>query len=338
MALQAQAKAAGLHQHIAQPRLVRHHNAAAVADRSRVYVLVGFRLSLHRTDMDAALVGKGRATHVGGVVIGGQVDHLADKAAGFGQGFQPSRGNAGITQLQLQVGNQGTEVGVAAALPIAVDRALHHRGPRRHRRHGVGHRRAAVVVGMNAQLGPGLGESLKPSVHDGHHRADLLGQGTAIGVAEYQPLGPRRDRDRQGLQRVVRVGPIAVKPVLGIVDHPAALATKVANGVVDHGQVFSQGGLQAGGHVQVPGFAKQGNPLGARREHRLQHGVFRRDLAGAAGRAKGRHLGLDQGRFLELPEKLHVLRVGPRPAPLNEGHPQGIETAGNAELIFDRQG
>ena len=54
--------------------------------------------------------------------------------------------------LELEVGDGGYQVAVAAPLPDAVDRTLHVRRTGLDRRQGVRHAAAGVVVGVDADL------------------------------------------------------------------------------------------------------------------------------------------------------------------------------------------
>ena len=56
-----------------------------------------------------------------------------------------------MAQFQFQVGDDGAEVGVAAALAVSVDAALHVRGAGFHRSQCIGHCHVGIVVGMDAQ-------------------------------------------------------------------------------------------------------------------------------------------------------------------------------------------
>lgn len=125
-------------------------------------------------------MGKGRQPHVGRVIIGGKVDNFTHVAAHFCEGCQLLWGDTVIAQFQLQIGNQGAQIGIAAAFAIAIDRSLHHSHPRLNRRKGIGYGCASIVVGVNAQAVQGT----KMRHHLGDHCLNLMGQTTAIGIAE----------------------------------------------------------------------------------------------------------------------------------------------------------
>ena len=55
-----------------------------------------------------------------------------------------------MAQLEFQVGDDASQIGVAAALAVAVHAALHVRGAGFHRGQGVGDRQSLIVVGVDA--------------------------------------------------------------------------------------------------------------------------------------------------------------------------------------------
>ena len=90
------------------------------------------------------------------MLVGREVGHLGDKVRELGQAV-PGCLPAGScqTHLELQVGDDRAQVGVAAALAVAVDRALHLDRALAHRRQRVGHGAFAVVVGVDAERSVG---------------------------------------------------------------------------------------------------------------------------------------------------------------------------------------
>ena len=61
-----------------------------------------------------------------------------------------SGAHRGVAQLQFQVGDDRCQVGIAAALAIAVHAALHVGGAGLHGGQGVGHGHVGIVVGVDA--------------------------------------------------------------------------------------------------------------------------------------------------------------------------------------------
>ena len=96
---------------------------------------------------------KALAAHVGRVRLGHHVGDLAHVVRYLRQARQLLVAHAVDAHLQLEVGDDADEVGVAAALAVAVDRALHLRRPGLDRGQGIGHRQARVIVGVDAHRG-----------------------------------------------------------------------------------------------------------------------------------------------------------------------------------------
>ncbi len=124
-----------------------------------------------------------------------------------------------VAELELERGQDRDQVGVAAALAVAVHRALHHARALLDRDQRVGHAAAGVVVGVDADLHAiaQLGDHARGGL------GDLRRQRRAVGVAERDVLGARLGRGAQAAQRVVGVVAEGVEEVLGVVDHALAL-------------------------------------------------------------------------------------------------------------------
>ncbi|OPZ93234.1 MAG: hypothetical protein BWY73_00421 [candidate division TA06 bacterium ADurb.Bin417] len=145
--------------------------------------------------MDAALVGEGRGPHKGLVVGRRQVGHFVGIMGERGQPGQFFRIQAGPVHLDLEDGDDYQQVGVAAPFAQAVQGALDLDGPLGHRGYRVGHRQAAVVVGVDAQRPAG------DFLHLGHGGADLVGQGATEHVPDMQVPGLAEEGDDFGLGR-----------------------------------------------------------------------------------------------------------------------------------------
>ncbi len=94
--------------------------------------------------------------------------------------------------LQKQRGDQGAEIGVAAAFAEAVERALYLADAAAQRRQRNGDGLLGVVVRVDAE-----GEGGMLRLHLGDDAVDLFRHGAAVGVAEHQP---GRARFVRGLQ------------------------------------------------------------------------------------------------------------------------------------------
>ncbi len=102
---------------------------AAIADARRVDVLVGARILGDGRGVDAGLGGEGRGADVGRLAVGGAVDHVVEalgdmRSAARALGRDADLEAVGIGRLQHQRRDERGEVGVAAALADAVERAL----------------------------------------------------------------------------------------------------------------------------------------------------------------------------------------------------------------------
>ena len=108
----------------ALPRELRDEHGAVVADDLRFDVLERARVGGDAGDVHAALVGERVAPDVGLIVVRREVQELVEEVRGRGQRVQLLGAHALVAELELQVGDQGRQVGVAAALAVAVLGAL----------------------------------------------------------------------------------------------------------------------------------------------------------------------------------------------------------------------
>ena len=195
-------------------------------------MFVAARVLDHGVDVDASLVGERALADIRLAVVVIDVGDLAEEAGEVHQLHEIVATYRLITHLQFQVGQDGAQVGVAAALAIAVKRSLHlHRAPL-HGHEGIGHAHASIVVRVDAkgQRNP-LGNLFDDLAH-------LASQGTAISIAEHQNPRSTAFGGQQGLDRVIGVGLIAVEKVLGVVDHLAAVRDQIGDRVLDQLQIF----------------------------------------------------------------------------------------------------
>ncbi len=141
--------------------------------------------------VDAALVGEGRPAHVRLVVVGRDVDDLGHVAGHVGQLGQAAGRDRLELGLEFEVGQDADQVGVAAALAVAVDGALDVPGAVHHRGQRVGHRQLRVVVAVDAphDLRPAVaGQRLEGGPEDPRQ---LVGQDAAVRLAQDQRRGAR---------------------------------------------------------------------------------------------------------------------------------------------------
>ena len=296
-------------------------------------MLVEHRVDADGTRVQPGLVREGGRPDVRLTAVGRHVGELADRVRHPRCLPEPALRQHQPGPLELQVGDHGEDVGVAGPLAVAVERPLHVGCAGVHGRERVGDCTARVVVAVDAE--PGAGR-LAHRVHDVGH---LVGQPPAVGVAEHRDVRSRLDRDPEHLQRVRRVGRVAVEEVLRVEEDPPPLGAQVRHRVLDHREVLVQRGAQ--GQLDVAGVA-----LGHQGDHACPGvtqgghlGVVGGLRTGSAGRAERGELRSPQ---VELgpssPEELRVLRVGTRPPALDEAHPERVEVGGHRQLVLHREG
>ena len=140
----------GLHGHTGLATEIRHQHPRVVAHDLGIDVLVGRSPGPpQRRGVQPALVGEGRHAdeRVGG--LGRKVHQLGDVVAHERQPLHPALGQRGDAQLQREIGDHRHQVGVARALAVAVDRALHLPRTTDHGSHRVRDGTTAVVLGVD---------------------------------------------------------------------------------------------------------------------------------------------------------------------------------------------
>ena len=185
-----------------------------------------------------------------------------------------------MAELELQVGDDRDEVGVAAALAVAVHRALDQHGALGDRGERVRDAALGVVVAVDAERRA----AARPRRRRATASAICVRQRGAVGVAQRHALGARLGGGAQARERVGRVVAPAVEEVLGVVDHALALGDEEGDRVGDH----RAGSRRASTRddlleVQAPGLADE---RADRREALGQH-AQRRVLVRARRRAGG---------------------------------------------------
>ncbi len=120
-----------------------------VADETWIQVLECSGVGLDARDMEAALVGEGVPADVGLVGIGRDVQELVDEVGRLGEEAHPLGPDDVVAELQLQGAEDRDEVRVAAALAVAVHRALDERRAGVDGCERVGDPALEVVVGVD---------------------------------------------------------------------------------------------------------------------------------------------------------------------------------------------
>ena len=221
---------------------------------------------------------------------------------------QPGRQHRPV-QLELEVGDHRDQVGVAGALAVAVDAALHVRRAGVDRGQRVRDRAAAVVVGVDAD--PDAGRSRRRRAP---RRRPSPGSMPPLVSQSAIDVGAGLVRRAQHLERVVAVGAVAVEEVLGVEEHLLPLGLQVADGVAHHREVLLERGAQGQLDVPVVRLRDQRDHRGAAVAQRGDQRVVGGDDPGPAGGAERRELGVPAGRARPPPGGRTRCPWGSRPA------------------------
>ena len=329
---QIEAEASRLRQKRCLAGQLTHHCAARVAHGGGAHVLVGGGEPRDGAGVQAALVGEGRRARVGMMRGHGHVaelGHVLGHACKLDEAAVP---HAFRTHLQLQVGDDREQVGVAHALADAVHGTLHLRGAGAHGRERVGHRATGVVVAVDA-------ESLAREGSD-CGCDDLLhfeGQRAAVGLAKIHRIGTRLHGRPHAGQGIVAICFEAVEVVLGIEHHMPASRLQVGHRLADHAQVLFERRLQRALHLGVPRLPDDSDHRRPARDEVGQPGILGSGDALLAGGTKGRDLGVLQIHSRHFAEEGHVLGVRRREAALNVVDAELVETPHDGELVGQRE-
>jgi hypothetical protein len=284
---------------------VRNEDALGVSHQLGPDVLVGL-VGLHDgAHVHARLVGEGAVPHEGLPVEVHDVGDLVHEAGGVPQAAHLLPAEAPVALLELQVRDDGAEVGVADALPEAVDGSLDVHGPRSHRHDGVCHRAFGVIVCVDPE------GSLHLFLHRPGDFLNFRRKGAAVGVAEHEALGPRLFGRTEALDRVFGISLITVVEVLRVEEDGVHPLPQVRHGIMDEGEVLLQADLEGMLRVKVPGLSEDGGSRCARVQDGPYGAVLLHLLAGTVGASEGYHRGVPQGQLRGLPKVLRVPRVRP---------------------------
>ena len=283
--------------------------------------------------MQARLVREREPARVGLVRVGREVRDLRHVMRELGEVLDRPRGQGiGDAHLQHEVRGDRHEVGVAGALAVAVDRALHLVHARVDGDQGVGDRTSGVVVHVDPERRRGLGAHLCDDA------GDVERQHPTVRVAQHQPLGAGLFGSGKHLHRERCIRGVAVEEVLGVEEHAPTLCAQERHGVTHHSHALVQARAERLGHVQVPGLPDQAHELGARVEKVAERlGVLGR-LARPSRHAERHERGGLQRLLGREREELGVARVRARPPAFNEREPDLVELVQDTQAILDRVG
>ena len=291
-------------------------------------MLVQIRIDLDRRGVQPGLVRERRHAHVGALGIGRGVGHLVDRVGDPDDLAEPSGRQHLAKHLGLEPSHDAEEVGVAAPLAVAVGGALDVGDARLDRRQRVSDRAGGVVVAVDAEPGAAAGEDVADHVDERGR------QHAAVGVAQHDDLCAGLCRCTHHLERVGRLGRVAVEEVLGVEEHPPALADQVGDGVADHRQVLGAGGAQRALHVAQIALGDQAHHRRLGVAQRGHLGVVSGDGPGPSGRTESGQRRRAQHQFgLGAGEELGVLRIGAGPAAFDEADPEIVEVARDRQLV-----
>ena len=202
-------------------------------------MLIGARCLHLRGAVHAPLVGEGRPADVRLMVVGGQVRnlrHLVGEAREIGE---VRRTGNFVRRLQREIGEQRDHIRVSRALAVAVDRSLHMAHASVNRRKCICHGEFCVVVRMDPPddlVRCCVGRKGRLCiVHDLRHAASEC---AAIGVAENECGGAGVACRAQRVERIVAICLVAIKEVLGVIDHLAPALGDVGDTLRNHREVF----------------------------------------------------------------------------------------------------
>src|SRR5262249_3160537 len=140
--------------------------------------------------------------------------------------------------LQLQVCDDGAQVGIATALAVSVDAALHVGRALLYSRQSVCDSDIAIIMCVDAE------NTIEATTHLSDDFSDATGKRSAIGVAQTEDIGAGLLSCFQRAQREIRIGVVAVKEMFGIVDQLFAVLLEKSDGLGNQLKVLLFGDTQ----------------------------------------------------------------------------------------------
>src|SRR2546428_1759214 len=128
------------------------------------------------------------------------IGNPAEKASRFVQLLQTLATDSFVSELQLQVWDDGTEVGIAAAFAVTIDRSLHVNRSGRNRRKGVRHGQLSIVMAVYAERHFDL---CNDCPRDARH---VVWKAATVRVAKHDSLRTTSSRRAQSRERILRIG------------------------------------------------------------------------------------------------------------------------------------
>ncbi|MHC2216141.1 hypothetical protein ACVIGV_001529 [Rhizobium leguminosarum] len=283
--------------------------------------------------MDAGLGGEGGSADIGHLVVGRAVEQLVEGMREPGEVKQPLLVDRRfetcvVGALQRQRRDQRHQIGIAAALADAVQRALDlpdtgFDGGKR-----IGDRLAGVVMRMDAKTVPGNAR--------GDHRLDdrphLRRLRTAIGVAEHHPAGAALIGRLGAGERIGRVGLEAVEEMLAIDDRLLARANRRLDTFGDAFEVFLVGAAKRHRDVIIPALGDETDGIAFGLKQPGNAGIVGDRNARPLRHAKGDEAGL-AGALLT--EEGRIRRIGAGISALDVVEAELVQHGRDRNLVLD---
>jgi hypothetical protein len=232
----------------------------------------------------------------------------------------------GVVRLQHQRRNERDEIGIAAALAQAVERALHLPDTGADRGEAVGDGVLGVVMGMDAELA--ARHMLRHLADDA---LDLVRQAAAIGVAQHEPARAGRLGRLETAQRVIGIGLVAVEEMLGVEKGLAAARDSGSDRFLDERQVLLERYPEDQHDVEIPGLADEAAALRLGIEDGGESGIVGSAAARALGHAEGDELRVLKRR--RSGKKCRVGRIGAGPPAFDVIDADAVELLRDVALV-----
>ncbi len=240
----------------------------------------------------------------------------------------PVSKRVGKSRLQRQRRHDRDQIGVAAALAEAVQRALDlaHAGLDGGER--IGHRLAGVVMGMDAEMVARYA-GRDDLVDDG---ANLRRLRAAIGVAQHHPARAGVVGRPGAGQRIVGIGLEAVEEMLAVDHRFLADSNRRLDRGLDRFEVFLVGAAERDAHMIVPALGDEADGVRLRLDQRGKSRIVGRRHPCPLGHAEGDEF---CARRALLGKEGGVGRVGAGIAALDIIDAELVEQLGDGDLVLD---
>src|SRR4030042_5076600 len=219
-------------------REVRDENPLSISNLLRLNMLVGDIAFPNGADMNAALMGKGTVTHIGQVFMMWEVGQLRDEAGDFRHLSQLNIRDTMYSHLQVEMGNDRTEVGIPTSVAVAIDRPLNQSDSLFDRKDGVGHCHLRIIMDMDAE------RKINFLLYFFDDRLDLVGESSSIGITENDPIGLSVLGGPKRCEGILGIVFETVEEVFRIENNLRDPILEESNRLVDDFKILIQGNIQ----------------------------------------------------------------------------------------------